>query len=379
MPLLTDVPAPRDLRLLQDVATGYGEIGEWPIWQYVLLRQNLADADGEATLRGMPQWQFSYRSIWTGSQPPPEPATRVHLTVHGMVHCGNQNVDGHVAAFVAAIQLANEWYEDITPLPDQLQLLTVEGNKLTTAVNLRAGTALSAVQLREVLRHEPPTSSGIRDEGDSFVWDLTYVRLRAYRGITNVMDYLAQLEEQVGTNKFSIVRDPLPSLALPQALDRLDLVWRLVFDTRLLHINRALLPVSITLPVSGFEEFESRCSALAELLHCMAACTEGESKRGAFDRMSGRLSACLNGDATRALSAVEVLRAVRDVRNGQQHSATQPQYEQARRDLGLPGFNDDWSGAWEQVRRRVYDALMLIADELSAHLDASTGTNERSG
>jgi len=372
MPLLTDAPAPRELQLLRDVAEGFvANRGAWPVWQYVLRRHEDADVDAEAVLRGLPQWQYSYRSVWTGQLGSPELEAPVHLTIHGMVHCGHPGVQDLVSAFLACIHIADEHLRETVPLPDRVQPLSLNGAALAAAANLRASTGASARQLREVLRHEPMIGSGIRDEGDSFVWDLAHARLRRFRDVVDANGYLSTLEDLVGVSHISRAQEQLPAAALPQALDRLDLVWQLAFSKKLLSLPRAALPVALTLPVSGVEEFQSRCSALADLLDGLAPKTGAGRGGDVFERMNARLREKLAPGAGRALAAVRVLRSATGVRDGQQHNRAQAKYEPARRALGLTGFGDDYAGAWEHLRQRVFDALNVIADELLTHLEAS--------
>ncbi len=378
MPLLTDAPAPRELQLLRDVAEGFSaNRGAWPVWQYVLLCQSAADADGETVLRGLPRWQYSYRPVWTGSTDPPALEAPVHLTIHGMLHCEHPGVQDLMLAFVACVRIANERVREVVPLPDRVQALSIDGFDLTTEANLRAGTAVLPGQLCDVLKHEVPTWSGIKGEGDSFAWDLSQARLRPYRHIASGQDYLSVLEDLVGTSRYAAAGEPLPPAALPQALDRLDLVWQLTFSKKLLNVPRASLPVALTLPVSGVEEFHSRCSALADILDGLAPKTGAERGRDVFERMNARIRDKLAPGAGRAINAVRILRSATGVRDGQQHNRAQAKYEPARRALGLTGFGDDCTGAWEQMRQRVCEALDVIADELLTHLEASREQPDR--
>lgn len=372
MPHLTDEPAHRELRLLRDVAEGFAaNRGAWPVWQYVSRRQDEAGVDGEAVLQGLPQWQYSYRSVWTGQMGAPDLETRVHLTIHGMVHCAESGVQDLVAAFLASIRIAGERLQEVAPEPGRVQSLSLDGRTLTEEANLRAGTGVSPGLLREVLRHEPLIWSGIRDVDDSFIWDLTHVRLRPFRDVADGAGYLSALAETVNVSHLGSLQEPLPSAALPQALDRLDLVWQLSFSKRLLNIPRASLPVVLSLPVSGVEEFDSRCSALADLLNCFTPECGARRQGGTFDRMKACLDTKLPAGTRRVSGAVDVLRAVTEVRNAQQHSASRAKYDSARRLLGLTGLGDDWAGTWEQLRRSVVGALDVIGDELLAHRDQS--------
>jgi hypothetical protein len=82
------------------------------------------------------------------------------------------------------------------------------------------------------------------------------------------------------------------------------------------------------------------------------------------------------GEHSAALEAVEVLERARDVRDRLQHSSARAKYEPSWLALGLHGFEDDWQGRWEQLRRVVVRALESITDELIAQREADVTSEE---
>ena len=302
-----DRPSEREAGLLGHVAEGFAASGDWPTWQYVLVRQGRAGTDGEAVLRGLPEWQYSYRSVWTGTAGAAAPPldARVHLTVHGMIHSDHTRMSDLVRSFLAALQIAQLEYHRFEPSPTAVQELLIDGTWLTEKANIAAGTALSPQQLRDTLHHEPATWSTVRDHGDSFTWDLTNSRIHRYRGVTDAHEYLVALEDEIGLRALLPAPEPLPIDAIPQSVDRLSLVWKLVFGEWLLTIDRLSIPISLTRPVNGSEEFEARCSALADLIFHFDVKPRFDTKERSG---LGRMKACIEGryadDASRALGAL---------------------------------------------------------------------------
>jgi hypothetical protein len=163
------------------------------------------------------------------------------------------------------------------------------------------------------------------------------VRLSRYAGIGDVQDYLARLEEAVGIRQVASSAVPLGLLALPEAFDHLDLTWRLLTGEHLVRVPRAAIAAKLSQAVISSEEFESRCSALADLLNALNL-----PKPATLQNMKVKLGELLGTEAGRAEAAVDTLRSVVALRAGQQHQAADTRAEQARVTLGLAPFAGDW-------------------------------------
>jgi hypothetical protein len=363
MPSLLDSPLPDAVRLLCAVADGFGTArGEWPVWQYVVRQLDDEAPDAEKLLQGLPTWQHHYRPIfWNSSTVVPAPGDAIQLTVHGMVHARHPATEPLVAGFLAALRLAGEKQREIEPVPTKAVEVELQGSAFTDEVNKRAGSSLSSGQLLAVLNHEPATWTGVQGTAENWTWDLTWARLRPYRDVHTAEEYLARLEELVGVAGFAASPIGLPAMALPDAFDHLDLAWRLVVKAPLLRIPRAAMAAKLALPAISVEEFESRCSALADLLNNLQVSGDGP----ALQAMKGQLSELLRAEDARAHTAVDVLRNVVALRAGQQHHGADIRAERARAALGLTRFGSDWAGSWDQLRSVTVEALATIREELT--------------
>jgi hypothetical protein len=215
-------------------------------------------------------------------------------------------------------------------------------------------------QLFAVLRSEPATWRGVSTIAGQESWDLTDVRLSRYAGLRDVQDYLARLEELVGVQRTVPRSEPLGPMALPDAFDHLDLTWRLATNEHLVRIPRAALSAKLAQPVISVEEFESRCSALADLLNAM------NLPMPTLQSLKARLGDLLGPEAGRAQAAVGTLRSFIALRAGQQHQGADTRAEQARIALGLAPFAGDWPGAWNQLRLVTVGALDIIREEVGS-------------
>jgi hypothetical protein len=363
MPTLLDRPSNDALEMLQAIARGYDEVGVWPCWQWVKQQLWLKDLDAEEIIQGLPAWQHNYRSVRAVANGQlPDNGDPVPLSIHGMARMVLPGVQLLVRGFLTAINVAVVMQRGITPAPTQPVELKVPGEDFIRVVNGQAGTDLRVEQLFGVLRGEPATFRGVNQNAGQESWDLTDVRLSRYVGIRDAQDYLARLEEAVGLSQVTPRIESLGPMALPDAFDHLDLAWRLLTGEHLVRVPRAAIAAKLSQPVAVVEEFESRCSAVADLLNCLSLPRQG----GTLQNMKARLGELLGAEAGRAQAAVDTLRSVVALRAGQQHQGADTRAEQARVSLGLAAYVGNWEGAWNHLRLVTVQALDTIREEISS-------------
>jgi hypothetical protein len=328
------------------------------------------DLDAEEILLGMPTWEHNYRPVRAGSrgQLVPKIADEVPLTIHGMAYVSPAvpDIQRLVDAFLAALRTAAIMQRGIKPEPTRPTELKVPAPEFTRTVNMGTGTSLSPDQLFEVLRGEPATWHGISQQGGEWAWDLTSARLAPYAGVQTIDEYLSRLDAQVALPEQPEFPEHLPPMALPDAFDHLGLAWRIATGQHLFRIPRAAVAAKLTLPAASAEEFESRCSALCDMVKSFDFPAGG----GSLNNMKGRLGELLGTEeSARACAAVDVLRMIFDLRAAQQHQGADTRAVRARTALGLARFGSDWAGAWNHLRATVVQALTVIREEISPLTD----------
>jgi hypothetical protein len=347
---------------MEVIARGYETAGSWPCWQWVKQQLWVKNLDAEEILQGLPTWRHGYRSVRVvTSGQLPDNGDLVPLTIHGMAPLALPGVQHLIGGFVAAIKVAIVMQRGLAPSVTKPVELKVAAEDFIRLVNGQAGTDLKADQLFGVLRGEPATWRGVNMNGSQWNWDLTDVRLSRYADVWNVQDYLARLEEVVGLSQVTPQAEPLGPMALPDALDHLDLAWRLAVGEHLVRVPRAAMAAKLTQPVGSVEEFESRCSALADLLNAF-----NQPKPATLHNMKVKLGEILGDEAGRAQAAVDTLRSVVALRAGQQHQGADRRAEQARVALGLAPLTGDWQGSWNRLRLVTIRALDTIREEISS-------------
>ena len=177
--------------------------------------------------------------------------------------------------------------------------------------------------------------------------------------------------------------EPVSPLGLPEQLDVLDAYWRLSFGKRLrlLDLTTATGTASLALPCGSRAEFESRLTALADIIDklkvddaLLPAMTEEEKQEkinGSLDKLhislQYKLPACHHASIDKA---VKSLRRVRQARNIMQHGVTADGGLTAKlRQIGIHDAPPNWEGAWNTVRAQTADALSTIRNELRSALD----------
>lgn len=143
-------------------------------------------------------------------------------------------------------------------------------------------------------------------------------------------------------------------------------------------------PASLALPCSSRTEFESRLSALADIIDklkvddaVLPAMTEddkAEKIRGSLDAFQIALEHKLPPQHHANIQkTVRTLRMVRQARNALQHGITKDGGLTAKlREIGIHDAPPNWEGAWNTIRTKTADALNLLRNELRSALDDAT-------
>lgn len=163
----------------------------------------------------------------------------------------------------------------------------------------------------------------------------------------------------------------LAPLQLPEAVDHLDMAWRLLFgrERHLLRAGSAATVAALMLACSSPEEFESRLSRLADLLKrlrvdddMLPAEKQDIDKDHTLQRLKASIVDRVEGPDTEEVeSAIRTLQTVNGLRVGQQHSGAIQERQNAFDALGIRYPVDDWDGAWSRVRSAAADAFLRLA------------------
>ncbi len=381
-PLLAEVsgedsPAGRLMEILWD---SYAQRGKWPIFQYAeaCLYRDTHQSEATATLRECPWVPWShglghYGWFWVTENrlDLPQPGDTIGLTMLGMSRVQGfrkrPQLQAEIIMFLAALRAAVESERNFNPDPTQVQQVRVEAEEF--AQRLAGMKGIDAPErpvsrLREIFRHEPVTMSCVFGTDES--WHLVpSPAIRKYAGVEGLGDYADRVLDHLAPEQPRAMPIPLSSLALPEAIDYLNVVWRERAGSVLFRVRRAEAAAKVALDCNSRDEFDARLSALCNLVsHLQLPGHPQEQELAGLKPYLGRI---LPEDGrARAQKAVTTLQALYAVRASRQHSGGDADRKAGRgmRELGLQLPTADWAAVWQQVRAVTVDALNTIREEV---------------
>lgn len=352
-----------------------GKPGAWPIFQYVeavLAREHQLDA--RTVLAECPSVAIA-GSIgsygWVRLRDPRilRPEDEVALTVAGMSR--TSGASDEVDVFLEVLAFLIERERDFAPSPTTVQNVEVHAGELKNHLERddarwSAGLAELA-SIHAILGTEPSTwHCQLTSPDASGAWAVTPSPfVRNYAGVDTPEEYVERLVEAIAPP----CSGPAPlhdsSLSLPEAIDYLNVVWRVHAGKPLLRLARVEAAAKLALECANADELESRLSAFCGILgDLQLPGSEGNRK---LSDLSDYLDTTLPPEgADRARAAVDDLRAFFDIRAWRQHAGSRAE-KQGRRGmqrLGVQLPTADWQGAWLHLQARAVAGLCALREEI---------------
>jgi hypothetical protein len=157
--------------------------------------------------------------------------------------------------------------------------------------------------------------------------------------------------------------EQVPAQAIEQALDDLEVRWRLAFSRSIVRLPAAEDVSVLALPSGSRDEFDRRLSSFANILKRLDIPDDLFAERDElpkkdvtlhrFERLFAERLA--EDDLEPLLRATHVLRRINELRAGTQHSNQQDRLRAAE-ELGV-NLDGRWAEAWERVRALAARAL----------------------
>jgi hypothetical protein len=173
----------------------------------------------------------------------------------------------------------------------------------------------------------------------------------------------------------------LSALGVPESFDVLDAHWRLAFGKtrRLVTLSTVTGPSTLSLSCNTRTEFESRLSALADLIDRLSvdddllpAGLADDQKFGSLNRLEASLKHKLPAERYASIGrAVQTLRRVRQARNAAQHGMAEGGLTERLATLAIIDAPPNWAGAWDAIRSATVDAVTVIWQELRRWIDTA--------
>ena len=335
----------------------------WPIFQYVehqLYRDYEIDAMhalAKCPMVGGPGSGGHYGWTWSQTR---QPGDEIGLTVAGMAQIAAASHE--VNLFIAVLRLLVEAQRLFQPSPTEVQTITLTSQEVKDRLPPPWVSQAALADIPTLLRHEPATWHCTARSSDD-LWELELSPfLRRYPRLGTAQEYLQRLVEVLTP----VAPEPPPlylsSLSLPEAVDYLNAIWRLHAGKALIRIGRAEAAAKLVLDCTNADEFESRLSALCSILDSVNVPDQKDSK---LSNLSEYLRTKLTEEsATRALEAVDDLRALFDLRVWRQHVGTEDRAARGMSRLGISLPVYEWGEAWHHLKARTVAALSALREEV---------------
>jgi hypothetical protein len=294
----------------------------------------------------------------------PPAGAQVGLTIAGMRPM--RQMASKVEMFLDALQYLVQKERSFDPSPTQVQTVvatsTEIGAHLATPSPRRHITPTTMSFIRDQLQTEPSTWSCQIPQPLADEWTVRLSPfLRRYVGLLDADDYVQRVIEQISPAAVGFPVLYPTGLALPEAIDYLNAVWRLRCQQPLFRVSRAESAAKLALPCNGADEFDARLSALCSIIDVANLPDRPENK---LTDLATYLSSQLPEDSSyRTAEAIDDLRAIFDLRVWRQHSGTEGRLRRGMRRLGVELPTYDWDAAWNLIAHRCVAALNAIREE----------------
>jgi hypothetical protein len=379
MPSLLDPLPDETQQIVELVVQAYGQLGDWPIWQFVAQQALVKHGiDAAAAVRNQPhwpvrQWIGGYQAIRfmpgiAGNSSPDLPARTV-VTVYGLFH-RSKGADHPLArAVLKAIEAGAARQASVTLSPLQVKPVAIASSELVGFINHEQIPNVTASTLGLLLSGEPTTAGGGIQETDEWTWDLSrYSPLQPYVS-TDVRSYLIKLDALIAsetTHPYVAV----PPETLPRALDHLNVVWKAITHQRLFYLRGVAGSASLVEPVNSGDQLTARLGALADIFDLFTRAADGRSPReGSLtvfrNLVVNRLTSEPAKDQARA--TVDQLIDINRIRNGRLHTDASNWAEALHR-LEVPA-NEPPAEQWERIRSITVEAVYTIIELLQAVIE----------
>jgi hypothetical protein len=370
------------IAILKTVHDEFESAVRWPIWQFIDLQIKPQGAAMQA-LTAMPtirdtrqQFGTVYGLVtWENRVNSPVASTPMQLTVAGLHRLG---FDVLPELYVRLVRYLADEQANLIPSATEVVERVITQAELHEALfgfppeKTRSLADMRMEQLRMMLRREPPTMYMRVDVDAGESWTLTVpAEIEAYADIGTVDDYLDRVAQQTEPPAAPFARSGDSPYPIPDAVSYLDAVWTARFGVPLFNAIDPKSAVSLVYVAATPDEFDGRCSALADVLSRLQVPPDDGLQRKNVRPvvLLGRWFARYFSDepevAMRLDAATSVLSTIVNIRVGAQHSADRRKAATAFQVFGLDYPPNDWGSAWAVLQQSASNALDAIRQEIA--------------
>jgi hypothetical protein len=358
----------RQLQLLNVVWPLFLEHQRFPVFNYVDYRMRELGHDAEEVIRSFPSigldgFRGRYCAVWTdgagGSTPQPDNA--VCLTMAGLYHIKDDKrvpIASAVLAFLRGLSAARV---QIADHPFDVPNVTASLRESLTAAGLDMDTVPWVLAIVE---HEWPAMR-ITERQPGLGDVVGQLGLLTEANFHTIAEYLNAITAITTPQRPTVILEYRDPRALARAITNFEITCTLVLNDPLVKkpaIDRTAL---FALDAATYDDLQSGISALGELMSDLQV--PGKQPSHALGRLLNHLVQKLPAiDMVRVQNAVNLMDAVREIRNSGAHPKPSARLISAHEVLGLPFPIRDPAQAWNIIRAQMELAFGTLQEEIYA-------------
>jgi hypothetical protein len=362
------------------VAEAFLGDNEWPVFDYLMGTFDEPTENVAELLASFPRFgRWNYGAVWwvgVGQVSEPTREQVVGLTVLGAAR--STALSALADVFFDVIELTISRWRTTPVSTRKARELSFTDEDVASLIQSerRLDTPNWPLRVYKLMEREPSFSSSGTLDADRHWTKWIPREVYEYEGVKTIEDYVTRLERLTAFPRTPVALATPSPLDLVAALDHLDAVWRAEHSKRhLFTYLSAEKTAKLAHPANTREEFDSRLSALAEILRSARESARAVAGSGLPNATTEHPLApwekYLVGAAD-PMAEVRVRQAVRDlehalaVRDAAQHTDAGGRAVRALEAFGIGYPIDDAPRAWQIISARVVEALGAIREELSS-------------
>jgi hypothetical protein len=344
------------------------EDGRWPYFSYIDYHMRKMGLDTRGVLGGMPTigktlYHGGYAPVgYTSSGGIPTDMSLVYLTMAGLFHVRDHAALPIIGAVLAYLRHMTRVREAIGEYPFEVPDVTVTLRDALEAEGIDEKVLPLAGAIAE---HEWPGMRVHRPDHYSATGGLG---LLSEANFYTVEEYLLAITAATTPQQQTAVLEYRDPRSLLRVIDHFDVTCELVLKQQLVTKPAMSRSALLAQQAQSHSDLQSGLSALGEIIGELQV--PGKSPNYATGRLLPWLRLELpklsQAACTRIQSAIDILDAIREIRNSGQHPKPKKQLIAAHELLGLPFPIHDPQDAWDIIRAQADYAFETMQEEVLA-------------
>jgi hypothetical protein len=340
----------------------------WPYYSYVEYHMRKLGMDARDVLGGMPTigkafYHGGYAPVgYTSSGGIPTDDSLVYLTMAGLFHVRDHSAMPIIGAVLAYLRHMTRAREAIGKSPFEVPDVTVTLRDALKAEEIDEQVLPFAAAIAE---HEWPGMRVHRADHHSATGGLG---LLSEADFYTVEEYLLAITAATTPQQHASTLEYRDPRTLLRTIDHFDVTCELVLKQQMVTKPAMSRSVLLAQQARSHSDLQSGLSALSEIIGELHV--PGKNPNYATGRLlpwlKGELPNLGQAACTRIQSAIDILDAVREIRNSGQHPKPKKQLIAAHELLGLSFPIQDPENAWDIIRAQVDVAFEALQEEILA-------------